>query len=178
MTRKHQTRPKPTKKRGAARPDPELREEQWEVLCTKAPRGFRDHVGLRGALTLGYDSSKCVEATFDPDDEKIENGVLPVFRLVRETDEKRGVDVFRVRTEDRLSFEFVLDEDDEDADEGEEDAGEGGETRVAGVLAVRRGQPAVPLRRDASGSRCGTVVPLYAGERRKPATRAARASHA
>ena len=76
----------------AAKPEPAPKEQkrasrkrrkttktiQWFVDCTD---GLKDLKGLPGVLTVDYRGDDAWEATFDPDDESIDNAVIPIETL-------------------------------------------------------------------------------------------------
>jgi hypothetical protein len=65
--------PKPRRKSGKR--SRKKKAIQWLVDCDE---GLADLKGLPGAITVDYVGDKAWTATFDPDDEAIDNAVIPV----------------------------------------------------------------------------------------------------
>jgi len=73
---------------------------QWLVDCTSGPEP--DLTGLPGALTVDHIDGEPWEATFDPDDETIDNAVVPVASFASDGEKAR------LTSEDDQVWAFAL----------------------------------------------------------------------
>lgn len=77
-------------------------EDQFPVHCRRAPKNA-DLRGLSGLLTIEFRDGQPWEATFDPDDESVENVILPVLAVGA-----KGHDVIVSSDSGRWVFEEIV----------------------------------------------------------------------
>jgi len=88
---------RPAKKRKRA-----VQEDQFPVHCRRAPKND-DLRGLPGLLTIEFRRGQPWEATFDPDDESVDNVIIPVLAVGA-----KGHDVIISSDEGRWVFEEIV----------------------------------------------------------------------